>query len=65
MNFGQFIIKALVVGIITFATGILVSLLFNLIIHGNAAVAWGAMFRLGVILGIVLPLTEWLYIKKG
>lgn len=64
MNFGQFVVKALITGVITFAVGILVSLLFNVVVHGSAAVAWGTMFRLGVVIGVVLPLITWIDMKK-
>jgi hypothetical protein len=64
MKFGPFVLHCLVIGIIAFAVGILVSLFFNLIIHGSALVAWGTMFRIAVILGLVIPISELLNTKK-
>lgn len=64
MKFGNFVLRCLVIGVIAFAVGILVSFLFYLIIHGKADVAWGVMFRYAVILGIMLPLSELIKIGK-
>ena len=63
MKFWNFVLNCLVVGAIAFLAGMLVSFLFNVIVHGSALVAWGATLRLAVILGLVIPLAEWLKIK--
>ena len=57
MKLGAFILRCLVIGLIAFAVGILVSLFFNLIIHGSALIAWGTMFRIAVILGLVVQIS--------
>ncbi|MDD3095327.1 MAG: hypothetical protein WC372_05345 [Candidatus Neomarinimicrobiota bacterium] len=64
MNFWNFVLRCLVIGIIAFAVGILVSFLFFLIIHGKADVAWGVMFRYAAVLGVMLPLAERIKIGK-
>ncbi len=63
MSFGRLILNCLIVGAIAFAAGILVSFLFNVIIHGNAMVAWGSMFRLAAVIGLVIPIAD--LVKKG
>jgi hypothetical protein len=64
MSFGSFVLRCLVIGIIAFAIGILVSFLFSLIIYGSTAVAWGTMFRIAVILGLLVPLSELIKVGK-
>jgi len=43
---------------VTFLVTAAVTYLYSLIAHGAGAVDWGTAFRLGIILGIVLPLTQ-------
>jgi hypothetical protein len=42
--------------IVIFVTTIIVTLLWNLIRHGDANIDWATSFRLGIILGIALPI---------
>ncbi|MBW6458314.1 MAG: hypothetical protein K0B52_04040 [FCB group bacterium] len=65
MKFWPFVLRCLTVGAITFVTGIIVFFLYKLILYGDVAWAWGEMFRLGVILGIVLPLTDLIKAPKA
>ena len=58
--------KRLIVDLIsTFAivlvVAAVVSFLYSLIVHGAGSIDWETSFRLAVILGIVLPLTQ----KRG
>jgi len=62
-------IKGLTVGVVaTFAivlvAAVVVTFLWNLWIHGAGNVDWETSFRLAVILGIALPVTEVLRLKK-
>jgi hypothetical protein len=47
--------------VITFAVSMIVNLVWNLIFHGTASVAWEMSFRLAIILGIVL---SWFQTKE-
>lgn len=64
MKFWTFVLNCLIVGAIAFLAGMLVSFLFNVIVHGSAMVAWGTTLRLAVILGLVVPLADLLKFKK-
>ncbi|MCD6336662.1 MAG: hypothetical protein DRP93_02785 [Candidatus Neomarinimicrobiota bacterium] len=64
MKFWNFVLNCLIVGVIAFAAGLLVNFLFNVIVHGSAIVAWGATFRIAVVLGLVIPLADLLKIKS-
>ena len=64
MKFWNFVLNCLIVGAIAFAAGMLVSFLFNVIVHGSAMVAWGTTLRIAVILGLVIPLAKLLNIKS-
>jgi len=58
MNFKKTATTALAVFVSTLvATGI-VTLLWNIIFHGNATLDWEASFRFAIILGIVLTWLE-------
>ncbi|MDZ7797546.1 MAG: hypothetical protein U5N56_11135 [Candidatus Marinimicrobia bacterium] len=60
----KFILNFLIVGVIAFAIGVLLSFLVNLILSGEADVAWAAMFENAVIVGIMIPLFEYVKVKK-
>jgi ABC-type Fe3+ transport system permease subunit len=64
MKFWNFVLNCVVVGVIAFAVGVLLSFLINLILSGKADVAWAAMFENAVIVGIMIPLYELIKIKK-
>ena len=64
MKFWNFVLNCVVVGVIAFAIGVLLSFLINLILSGEADVAWAAMFENAVIVGIMIPLYELIKIKK-
>jgi hypothetical protein len=63
MKFWNFVLNCLIVGAVTFLAGILVSFLFNVIVHGSAMVAWGTTLRLAVTIGLAIPISELLKIK--
>jgi hypothetical protein len=63
MKFWNFVLNCLIVGAVAFLAAILVSFLFNVIVHGQALVAWGTSLRLAVILGLALPLSKLLTFK--
>jgi len=51
-------LEFLVIFSITLAAAVLVSLLWNLIAHGNTIIDWASSIRFALIFGIVLPLTN-------
>lgn len=52
------ILEFLVIFLITLVVAVIVTLLWNLIAHGNAIVDWATSFRLALIFAIVLPLAN-------
>jgi len=50
--FVDFVIRFIVI----FVTTVVVTLLWNLIEHGNSNIDWAFAFCLGIILGIALPI---------
>ncbi len=62
MKFWHFVLRCLLVGALAFVAGMAVSFFFNLIVYGSAIVAWGTTLRLAVVLGLVIPLSEWIKI---
>jgi len=58
------ILEFLVIFFVTLAAAIIVSLLWNLIAHGNAIIDWASSFRFALIFGIVLPLANRVGRKK-
>ena len=58
MNIKQLVIEFMSVFAVALATAALVTLLGNLIGHGNMAVDWETAFSLAIILGIVLAWTK-------
>jgi hypothetical protein len=55
MNRRRWFLDFLATFVVTGAVAIVVTLLWNLIAHGSAAVDWATSFRLAIILGIALP----------
>ena len=58
------ILEFLVIFFVTLAAAIIVSLLWNLIAHGNAVIDWASSFRFALIFGIVFPLANRIGKKK-
>ena len=46
--------------VLTLVVSAIVTLLYNLIVHGTSLIEWGTSFRLAIILGIVLT---WVHFK--
>lgn len=55
MNFKKYLTEFGIVFTIAFVAAAIVSFLYSLIIHGKGDFDWGISFRLGIILGIILP----------
>ena len=64
MKFWNLVLNCIIVGALAMLAGLLVSFLFNLIVHGQALVAWGATFRMAVVIGLVIPIAELIKVKS-
>lgn len=49
---------------VSFVVCVIVTYLWNLIVHGQSTVDWGLSFRLAIVLGVVLPATRG-HVKQG
>ena len=49
------IVDFLLTFVLAFAVTAIVSVLWNLIAHGEGTVDWATAFRFGIVLGILLP----------
>jgi hypothetical protein len=65
MNWRKWFIDLIIVFAVTLAAGIVVTLVWNLIGHHEAAVEWKTAFTLAIVLGIVLSLNEARSAKSG
>ena len=65
MNAKRFLIGLVAVSIITFFVSAIVSLIYNLIAHGDARVDWEHSIRLAITFGILVPLLRELEKRKG
>ena len=58
MNARTFVTEFVITGLIAFVVALIVTYLYGLLVHGVGVVEWESSIRLGVILGIILPLTR-------
>ncbi len=56
MSVMAFFRSFIIISILVFVAAGVVSFLYSLIVHGSGQVDWGSSVRLGIILGIALPL---------
>ena len=54
MNFKQFFRQFVILFCITWIVSLVVSYLYDLIVHGSGALVWGNAFKNALILGIVI-----------
>ncbi|UCE18001.1 MAG: hypothetical protein JSV84_14215 [Gemmatimonadota bacterium] len=52
---GKAIIEFLLTFVLALVVTSIVSVLWNLIVHGQGTVDWATSFRFGIVLGILLP----------
>lgn len=55
MNMTKFAIEASMIFSIVLVVSVIVTFLFNLIVHGLGAIDWESAFRISLILGVALP----------
>lgn len=65
MNIKKLLIGFISTFAITFVVCVIVTYLWNLIVHGQTTVDWQTSFRLSVILGVVLPIVRRPMAGKG
>ena len=52
---GRAIVEFLFTFVLAFAVTAIVSVLWNVIAHGEGTIDWDTSFRFGIVLGILLP----------
>jgi len=55
MNIKRLLVEIVTVFTVTLILSALVTLLWNLILHGASTVDWEASFRFAILFGIILP----------
>ena len=55
MKFSDLIVDFIITFVIIFLAGVVVTFLYNLLVHDQSTVEWATSIRLALILGITLP----------
>jgi len=55
VNIKRLLVDAMTVFSVSLVVSIIVSLLWNLIVHGTSTIDWETSFRFAILLGIVVP----------
>jgi len=58
MNIKNVLVDALTVFSVTLIVTVIVTLLWNLIVHRTSTIDWETSFRFAILLGIILPWIE-------
>ena len=58
MNFKKLLVDFVTVFAVSLIVSIIVTLLWNLIVHGASTIDWETSFRFAILFGIILPLIE-------
>jgi len=58
VNIKRLLVDVLTVFAVTLIVSAIVTLLWNLIVHGTSTVDWETSFRFAILLGIILPWIE-------
>lgn len=56
MNTKSYLIDMAITAVIAFLAAMVVTYLYNLLVHGTGQVNWETTFDLAIVMGIVLPL---------
>jgi hypothetical protein len=64
MNLKNFLISFVTTLVLTLVVAAIVSFLYSLVVHGTGVVDWELSFRMGIILGIILPSVKMLENRK-
>ena len=58
MNIKRLLVELVTVFAVTLIVSVIVSLLWNLIVHGASTIDWETSFRFAILFGIILPWVE-------
>ena len=58
MNIKTLLVDFVTVFAVTLVVSVIVTLLWNLIVHGASTIDWEASFRFAIVFGIILPWIE-------
>ena len=58
MNIRKLVVDFLTVFAVTLIVSVIVTLLWNLIVHGASSIDWETSFRFAILFGIILPWIE-------
>jgi hypothetical protein len=61
MNIGKLVVDSVTVFAATLIVSVIVTLLWNLIVHGASSIDWETSFRFAILFGIILP---WIEIRR-
>ncbi len=64
MNIKRLLVDVLTVFAVTLIVSAIVTLLWNLIVHGRSTIDWETSFRFAILFGIILPWIETRRSKK-
>ena len=62
MKITRLLVDAVTVFAVSFVVSIVVSLLWNLIVHRTTTIDWETSFRFAILLGIIVP---WITSRRG
>ena len=62
MNIRRYSVDFVTVFAVTLIVCVIVTLLWNLIVHGASTVDWETSFRFAIVFGIILP---WIETRRG
>jgi hypothetical protein len=62
MNIQRLLVDIVTVFAVSLIVSVIVTLLWNLIVHGASTIDWETSFRFAILLGIILP---WMETRKS
>jgi len=58
MNIKRYLVDSVTVFVVTLIVCVIVTFLWNLIVHGASTIDWDTSFRFAILFGIILPWME-------
>ena len=62
MRIRRFVVDVVIVSSVTLVTSMVVSVLWNVIVHKTTAIDWETSVRFAIVLGIIVP---WIQTRPG
>ncbi len=62
MSLRRWVVNVVIVFSVTLVTSMVVSVLWDLIVHRTTAIDWETSFRFAIVLGIIVP---WIQARRG